>query len=154
MQVNVIDFSEEVKSDSSFQELAKEYRLMRDTKSRAEKRMKELQEQLNEYLDKHGKKGSNGAIFLPIEQDVYYVRKPSHKLEINPIMADSILRNYGYLNEVLKYEPQYDMAVLDRLISEGHIPMEDVKRMFKDRVSYRTVISDSAGDGDGENEGQ
>ena len=39
-------------------------------------------------------------------------------------MAESILRDYGVLDKVLKYEAYYDMEVLEHLIADGVIPLE------------------------------
>ena len=55
-------------------------------------------------------------------------------------MAESILRRYGVLDKVLKYEPYYDMEELEHLIADGVIPMEATKKIFKEKVSYTTKI--------------
>lgn len=57
-------------------------------------------------------------------------------------MAESILRDYGVLDKVLKYEAYYDMEVLEQLIADGVIPLEVAEKMFKEKLSYSTKIVD------------
>lgn len=57
-------------------------------------------------------------------------------------MAESILRDYGVLDKVLKYEAYYDMEVLEHLIADGVIPLEVAEKMFKEKLSYSTKIVD------------
>lgn len=139
-ECTITDFSEVVIEDKEFRELAVQYDLYRKTKLEAEKRAKDIKERIEDYVDKNGKKDLNGNRYMPFLDNKYLKREVRKSYDIVPEMAESILRSYGVLDKVLKYEPYYDMEELEHLIADGVIPMEATKKIFKEKVSYTTKI--------------
>lgn len=142
VECKIIDFSEAEIDDSRFKELAMQYDMYRKTKLEAEKRAKELKEQLDAYVESNGKSDLNGNKYLPFLDNKYLKREIRKSYDVIPYMAESILRDYGVLDKVLKYEAYYDMEVLEQLIADGVIPLEIAEKMVKEKLSYSTKIVD------------
>lgn len=56
--------------------------------------------------------------------------------EINPIMADPILKRLHIYDKIVNFVPEYDLDMLTNYIKDGTIGKEDLSRMFKDKESY------------------
>lgn len=80
VECKIIDFSEAEIDDSRFKELAMQYDMYRKTKLEAEKRVKELKEQLDAYVESNGKSDLNGNKYLPFLDNKYLKRRGKKKL--------------------------------------------------------------------------
>lgn len=129
-KVEVINIEKEVDYDLS--SLFEQYTLY----SRMESEAKKKKEAIKKILaDKFTEKDSLGNYWINTESGRF---KKALKIsrEINPIMADPILKRLHIYDKVVNFVPEYDLDMLTNYIKDGTINKEDLTKMFKEKESY------------------
>lgn len=138
-KVKVINFETFEPSDlcnSDFYSLIERYELLNRTKLAAEKEIKTIKAKIDSYVDVNGKQNYKGDKFIQISDNKFFKREARKKYEIIPSVAESVLKKYGIYQDVITYEPVFNLETLDNYIAMGRIPTEEAKKIFKEKVDY------------------
>lgn len=127
----VCDVNEPTKD---LQTLYSEYATYTKMESDLKKRKAEIKKDLEEYFEQ-GEQDNLGNVWLNAGEGMFKkeVRK---KIVINPIFADPILKRLNLYDEVVTFEPVYDLEVIKSYIADGTITDDLVEKMFTTEVSY------------------
>lgn len=128
----VLVAKEELDIDSLYQEYVTYSKVISDAKKKREHIKGLLSEQFDSPL---AYKDAFGNYYLPSSFGSFKkeVRK---KVVVNPTFADPILKRLKIFDEVVSYEPVYDLEMIQNYIADGTITKEDVDRIFNVEVSY------------------
>lgn len=137
-KIDVVVVEEEKKID--LDTLYDEYVMYTKTISMAEKRRKEIKELLK---DKFVNRDGSGNYWIETSNGNFKNALRITK-EIDPIMADPILKRLHIYDKVVTFVPQYDLNVLTNYIKDGTINKEDLNKMFKQKESYALYAVEKA----------
>lgn len=137
MEKVFLDYAEDKPIDLNY--LYEQYNLYNKVESDAKKKKNEIKEKIKDLFDEQGFRDDYGNFYLKAN-DGYFKREIRKKLDLNTDNIDNELKKLLIYDEVVTFEPKYNIELLKEYIDKGLIPQESYSNLFKEVSSYAIKI--------------